>query len=598
MQRKNISYLLQMKIREYLRFLWQEEYAQHAEKEHEIINSLSRNLKEELLLEAYGRTLKKIPLFFANFSDNTLKAMVYKMSEVRFSPQDIIFSEKVVDDCDIFILVKGKIDYIVSESMKRPERRVIRTLKLGDVFGEISFFTGESRSGTYISRDFTSCYSIKRADFLSILKEFPDDYEKFCWVRDKICIENNIDFLQTRCFGCKQAGHYISNCTRLHYIPDKDFLIKVHNHNTGNKDRAGFIRKKFRFNALANKKDDEPDNLKKLESLFRSINYVDSFENNQEMFESMRINVTKPEEENPMELNPSEFDQMERKPMELDPLEINPMEINPIFELENESEDIPKENEIGEIRDFPMKKTRKALKPVNSTLKRKKPIFKEEIKSAPLPKSMKGLKILTTGYCQKASPFLMNESPTFHKGSPTLKNPKETISPALKTSCNSPFRLKAIENEEKELQTFERVKNYNNYFNENNIRSIIKSRNIKKNRNLSPILRKVLTESHQFLKEKPPLKEKTMTIKERLINMENSTIQKKGILMAPNLKKNSVKFFSQDVGSSILFHRNSKFFHNEKKKMTFYEVIYEVLTNDDLKKKLQRKPQRKKTSFF
>ena len=211
---------------------------------------------------------------------------------------------------------------------------------------------------------------------------------------------------------------------------------------------------------------------------------------------------------------------------------------------------------------------------------------------------MKGLKILTTGYCQKASPFLMNESPTFHKGSPTLKNPKETISPALKTSCNSPFRLKAIENEEKELQTFERVKNYNNYFNENNIRSIIKSRNIKKNRNLSPILRKVLTESHQFLKEKPPLKEKTMTIKERLINMENSTIQKKGILMAPNLKKNSVKFFSQDVGSSILFHRNSKFFHNEKKKMTFYEVIYEVLTNDDLKKKLQRKPQRKKTSFF
>jgi hypothetical protein len=92
MERKKISLNLQMKIREYLRFIWKEEYTQNKKIEEKIIDTLSRSLKEELFLEAHGSFLNKYPMFFANFSDNTLRQLMYKMQEIRVTPEDVIFS--------------------------------------------------------------------------------------------------------------------------------------------------------------------------------------------------------------------------------------------------------------------------------------------------------------------------------------------------------------------------------------------------------------------------------------------------------------------------------------------------------------------------
>lgn len=92
MERKGISLNLQMKIREYLRFIWKEELTQNQKIEEKIINSLSKSLKEELFLEAHGSILNKHPMFFANFSDNTLRLLMYKMQEIRLTPEDEIFS--------------------------------------------------------------------------------------------------------------------------------------------------------------------------------------------------------------------------------------------------------------------------------------------------------------------------------------------------------------------------------------------------------------------------------------------------------------------------------------------------------------------------
>lgn len=91
MERKGISLNLQMKIREYLRFIWKEELTQNQKIEDKIINTLSKSLKEELFLEAHGSILNKHPIFFANFSDNTLRLLMYKMQEIRLTPEDQIF---------------------------------------------------------------------------------------------------------------------------------------------------------------------------------------------------------------------------------------------------------------------------------------------------------------------------------------------------------------------------------------------------------------------------------------------------------------------------------------------------------------------------
>jgi len=125
MERKKITPNLQMKIRAYLKFLWQEEFTQNAEMEEEIISKLSGSLKEELLLEAHGSVLNKFPMFYANFSENLLKQLLYKIKEIRLTPEDLIFSENNQNNCDIYFILKGKVQLFLKES-----RTVIKTLKV------------------------------------------------------------------------------------------------------------------------------------------------------------------------------------------------------------------------------------------------------------------------------------------------------------------------------------------------------------------------------------------------------------------------------------------------------------------------------------
>ena len=94
MEKKHIDYSLQMKIREYLRFIWKEESTQNAEIEAEIINKLSKSLKTELIYESYGQMLMKTPLFYANFTEKFLSELMLEIKEVRNIPEDLIFSVK------------------------------------------------------------------------------------------------------------------------------------------------------------------------------------------------------------------------------------------------------------------------------------------------------------------------------------------------------------------------------------------------------------------------------------------------------------------------------------------------------------------------
>ena len=109
MERKKITQNLQMKIRAYLKFLWQVEFTQNAEMEEQIINKLSGSLKEELLLEAHGSLLNKFPMFYANFSENLLKQLLFLIKEVRLTPEDLIFSENSRNNSDIYFILKGKV---------------------------------------------------------------------------------------------------------------------------------------------------------------------------------------------------------------------------------------------------------------------------------------------------------------------------------------------------------------------------------------------------------------------------------------------------------------------------------------------------------
>ena len=91
MIRKKIKPELQTRIREYLKFIYMDKHALNMEEEEKIINSLSASLKEELFVEAYGDFLKANRLFTNNFSEETLKKMIFCLKEVSFTPGDVIY---------------------------------------------------------------------------------------------------------------------------------------------------------------------------------------------------------------------------------------------------------------------------------------------------------------------------------------------------------------------------------------------------------------------------------------------------------------------------------------------------------------------------
>ena len=91
MVKKKIDSVLHTRIKEYLKFIWNEKKLNHNEKELEIINSLSSTLKEELLLESYGGIIKGLPTLHRFFSEKTLKKMLSLIKEVHFIPGDKIF---------------------------------------------------------------------------------------------------------------------------------------------------------------------------------------------------------------------------------------------------------------------------------------------------------------------------------------------------------------------------------------------------------------------------------------------------------------------------------------------------------------------------
>ncbi|KAL4463877.1 hypothetical protein ABPG74_005814 [Tetrahymena malaccensis] len=241
MKKKKITSELQYQIRHYLEYYWNESLSENSQEESNIINQLSNNLKENLMIEANKILVAESPFFRDNFSFKTILKTVSLVQEQRCTPEEIIYLEGDLEDCSIYFIEKGSVqifrDHTNESILFKKEFMECNTLKAGQYFGEISFYTGMQRRFCVRSLEFTTLIKIERAKFIETVKEVPSDYEKFCQIKDDIIFNNNYKHSMKKCTYCQniqneKAYHFQIECPIVHYIPNNSRLLDQFKYNS------------------------------------------------------------------------------------------------------------------------------------------------------------------------------------------------------------------------------------------------------------------------------------------------------------------------------------------------------------------------------
>lgn len=244
MRSQKIPKELQLRIRKYLEHLWKEEKIHNVEQSKNVLSKLSDSLKFELLLEVNGPIIHKIDVLSQNFSEKSLREVIKVLKEERYTPGDIIFNKGEHENGDLFLIKKGSVEIFVENEMKEDgEIKILKELKEGQIFGEISFFSENERSSSARSKEFTTLIRISQTKFKTIIESNDLDREKFNHLKDQIKLYNNYDGIFLKCYACNKRNHLISECPLLHRNFMKDVCIRKNNHSISQERRRDIKRR-------------------------------------------------------------------------------------------------------------------------------------------------------------------------------------------------------------------------------------------------------------------------------------------------------------------------------------------------------------------
>ncbi|KAL4460643.1 hypothetical protein ABPG73_000178 [Tetrahymena malaccensis] len=251
LKQKRISNQLQHKIRNYLEYYWSENEFTSVKQEQRIINQLSNNLRENLLIEANKIFILESPILRQNFSQQTLLKTIAIAQEQKYTPEENIFLKNEME-FSIYFIERGSVEVYIegfSNFQQKQSKCTQMILNQGQFFGEGSFFTGRPRKQTFRSLEFTTLIKIDREGFLKILKENQEDYEKFCNIKDQIIINGSTQYSRT-CTICKSTEntfHSEDSCPFIHFSPNLNKLQNQFMYQVVISDRLEFPRRKYKL---------------------------------------------------------------------------------------------------------------------------------------------------------------------------------------------------------------------------------------------------------------------------------------------------------------------------------------------------------------
>ncbi|KAL4481989.1 hypothetical protein ABPG73_000513 [Tetrahymena malaccensis] len=250
--------------------------------ENKILGILSTKLRNEITIEINTRVLNNYLLFKRNFSTQTLRKLVFIMEEVLVSPNEILFEQGDFQDQSIYLIEKGfieiyqlnppQLDIQAFNIFNNQRVHILKKLEKNNMFGEISFFSGLSRSACARSLNLSTLYKIDRMKFLNLIKENQEDFERFKQIEEQIKIQQDLQSILVECYICKNGGHITSNCPKVHQLFDKQFFILKNNFSVF-QDRDKFERntKRRRQNSIQSYQKNE-DICKLIKTNLRNLN--------------------------------------------------------------------------------------------------------------------------------------------------------------------------------------------------------------------------------------------------------------------------------------------------------------------------------------
>lgn len=234
MKSKRVSPDIKIKVKRYL------EHAldyQNIVKVNEdgLLGLLSEKLRNEIIIDANGKVLKTAKILVDTFTKKLLVETTMILKEAIFSNEEIVYREDMDDDCSLYFLYHGEIELFTLRSGTS-----LLTVRAGETFGDYSFFTGCLRELSARTKNFTKLFKVQRSEFQSLLEVHQRDNEKYCMIKDRIMIYQDLSAANLHCLCCKKTNHLSAECPTTHLVIDPKWHI------SGYRDALNTFRKNFK----------------------------------------------------------------------------------------------------------------------------------------------------------------------------------------------------------------------------------------------------------------------------------------------------------------------------------------------------------------
>ncbi|CAD8113839.1 unnamed protein product [Paramecium sonneborni] len=210
MKKARIPETLQNKIRKYLEYVWERNGGVVLQ---QITGALSVDLSKELQEQVNGKLFGYLDIFWSNHQYDFLVIQIMPiMREKVFCPQEIIFDENEQDNYDIFMIQSGEVDIYFQKTNITVDKK-----GKNEFFGEISFYSGQKRTASAKSVDFSNIFIINSINFLNLARSNSNEVQTYFKIRHKIVFDKDYSAISIRCYMCQMDDHIARDCPSLHF---------------------------------------------------------------------------------------------------------------------------------------------------------------------------------------------------------------------------------------------------------------------------------------------------------------------------------------------------------------------------------------------